>query len=211
MTKKTGFMGGLEKLGLVEADPTAFVEGGDRSIEQPRPIQPPPVFQATPTTAVLSKEDQDRLKALEAQVYATPSSYVIFQRVKDKLGSGATIQSVFDVLSVANPGVTPQKVLADIDGHLGIIASKRAEFDSQIAQAKAKRVDGAAGTISELTAENAKAQQEINDRTAQITSLQSSIQDAAKSIQDGQARFKLVEDQLSYPLLQAKQLLSSIS
>lgn len=159
----------------------------------------------------LTAEDQARMKALEAQVYAIPSTYVMFQRVRDKMGASANVQGVFDLLSVVNPGVTPAKVLADIDAHLGVIASKRTEFDAQVDHAKAERVFGPKGQIDTFTAANTAAQATITANLAKIADLQKIVQESEQSISEGVAHFKIVEDQLSAPLLQTKQLLSGIS
>lgn len=196
-------IGALAKIGLVEG--AATPAPAPRVIPATAPSFSPPAPQP-----ILTPEDQDRLRALSAQVYATPSSYVIFQRVRESLGANADLGSVLRVLTAANPGVTTEKVLADIEAHLGIVASRRAEFDSQVAGARAARVDGPGKEIAALTRENEEAQAKIAERTARIAELTRSTLEAEHSIADGAARFQLVEDQLRAPLLGTKQLLSSL-
>lgn len=96
VSKKSGILGALAKAGLVEGDVPAVPQE-----DAPAPAVAPPVMSA-PTfpavglaTPVLGPEDQARVKALEAQVYATPSSYVIFQSVRESLGSPTDMLSVF--------------------------------------------------------------------------------------------------------------------
>lgn len=201
MTKKHGLMDVLASAGLVETDVPSVPHAVDVTT-LPQTIYQP----ATQTTFInpapaLNSDDQARLKALEAQVYATPSSYVIFQRVRESLGNTSDMAMVFRVLSAANPGVTPQKVMADIDIHLGIISQKQGEFDRASASAKATQ-DKSREEIAQLT-------QQIATATARITQLQQSVSDTDHSIADGTARFKAVTDQLSAPLVQTKQLLST--
>lgn len=203
----------FERLGLVEgAIPAPEEDAAPVHAAQPITSFATPSYTAPASPAqTLAPEDQDRLKALEAQVYAAPSSYVIFRNVRQTLGNTSDLRQVFQILTAANPGVTPAKVLADIDAHLGIVAQKRSEFDAQITSAQASRIDGPVQEVSQLTAANQELAQKIATNTARITQLQSATQDAQKAITDGAARFKLIEDQLSAPLLQTKQLLSSIS
>lgn len=204
MTKKHGIMGGLESLGLVEGDnPLAEAQGQ----APPAPQQAYPIYQAPAYTSssTLNADDQDRLKALEAQVYATPSTYVIFQKLRQTIGGAdGNVGKLFEILSVANPGVTPAKVLADIDTHLGVIHDKRQEFDAQITKAKADRIDGPTQQITEM-------QSQVATLNAKIAALQPSIQSAAASLTDANTRFSAVESQLTAPLLQAKSLVSSIA
>jgi uncharacterized protein (DUF3084 family) len=204
----------LQKMGLMESDdPVASQEPVVRNMHPGVDVPPMPAYTpaANYTTTTLGPEDTERLKALEAQVYAIPSSYKTFQRVRETLGNTSDLKTVFNVLAAANPGVTAEKVLADIDAHLSIIASKKSEFDGQLGQARAARIDGPTQEMANLTAQNVAAQQQIAERTARISQLTQAAHDAEKAISDGSARFKLIEDQLSAPLLQAKQLLSSIS
>lgn len=203
LTKKYGIMGALESAGLVESD-------NSLADVQPPTATPPPaqpyIYQPAPSglSPVLNAEDSARLKTLESQVYATPSSYVIFKKLRETIGDAGGIGKLFEILSVANPGVTPAKVLADIDTHLSIIASKREDFDGQIARARAERIDGPAHQVSEMQAQIASLQ-------AQIAKLQPDIQAANASITDGTTRFKAVEDQLMAPLIQAKQLITPLA
>lgn len=210
----------FERLGLVEGD-DPLPETVARPVA-PDAAQPAPFYMNTTNSAigypppltpspVLGPEDTERMKALEAQVYSAPTSYLPFKRVRETLGNTSDLKTVFNVLAAANPGITAQKVLTDIDTHLGIIASKKAEFDNQIGQARAARIDGPTQEISNLTAQNTEAQGQIAERTARISQLTQTAHDAEKAISDGAARFKLIEDQLSAPLIQAKQLLSSIA
>lgn len=211
MSKRGGMFGVLEKAGLVEGDEPLTHEGAMPAPDlAPAPIITPlsmPVLSAT----VLDASDQERMKAIEAQVYATPSSYIIFQHTREALGNTSDLATVFKVLVAANPGVTPARVLADIDTHLGVITSKRSEFDAQVEQARTTGIDGAAHEIADLTAQNQAAAAQIADRTARIATLQAASNKAAQSIADGTARFKAIETQLSAPLLQAKQLLSALA
>lgn len=204
----------FERLGLVEGDdPLPDATPETRPMHPAVDVPPMPAFVPSPAYSaapVLGPEDAERLKALEAQVYAIPSSYKTFQRVRETLGNTSDLKTVFNVLAAANPGVTASKVLADIDAHLGIIASKKAEFDGQLGQARSARIDGPTQEIANLTAQNQAAQQQIAERSARIAQLTQTAHDAEKAIADGAARFKIIEDQLSAPLMQAKQLLSSI-
>lgn len=203
----------LGKLGLVEdeasevrADVAPVTVSSHTPIAQP--IVMVPIYMGQ---TALTSEDQAHLKALSDQVFATPSTYVIFRDVRGQMGNPSNVQSVFDLLKVANPGVTPVKVLADIDTHLGIIDTKRHEFDAQVSQARASRIDGPSSEIASLTAANQDAQHQIEQRAARIAQLQSDARAAEQSVTDGVAHFKSVEDQLKAPLLQAKQLLSAIT
>lgn len=209
-----GLMGAFEAVGLVEGDTPPAPELPPTHHVAVSTAAPPVSAFTSPALSpavTLDAADTDRLKALEAQVYATPSSYVIFQRVRESLGNTPDLAMVFKVLVAANPGVTPAKVMGDIDGHLGIIATKRTEFDGHIAQARAEKIDGPTGEIADLTRQNEDAQRQIRERTARIATLNQSMQDAQRALADGAARFKLIESQLSAPLLQAKQLLSSLT
>lgn len=212
-----GILGVFEKVGLVESDVDELLPP-----EVPAPsntissfgiaLAPAPFATTTQVQAqTLTADDQARLAALTAQVYATPSTYVIFQRVRESLGNTADLASVLRVLTAANPGVTPAKVLADIETHLGVVASKRAEFDAQVQNVRIAKLDAPSKEIADLTVANQTAQQQIAERTVRIAQLQQSIQDTTRSITEGSARFKLVEDQLNAPLLQTKQLLSSLT
>lgn len=213
MTKHVGI---FEKMGLYESGDSPPNEAApDVPIPQ---AQPPPPMQPqsyvtsfAPAAPVLDADDQKRLQALSQQVYATPSSYVVFQRVRESLGNTPDLQSVLRVLIAANPGVTVKKVLTDIDAHLGIIETKRAEFEAQVQQARATRIDGPAKEIADLTTANQTAVQQIDSRTTRIAQLQKAAQDADKAISDGAARFKLIEEQLNAPLIQTKRMLSGAS
>lgn len=159
----------------------------------------------------LAPEDTQRLEAMRAQVYAIPSTYTTFQNLRQTLGNTSDLAQVFRIFAAANPGVTAQKVAADIDAHLSIIASKRAEFNATITQARADRIDGPAKEITDLQAENAQLQEKMRQNSARVTDLQKTLADAQRAITDGAARFKAIEDALSAPLVQAKQLLSTLS
>lgn len=212
MSKKSGFMGALESVGLVESDaPAISTEAATAPVSIAMPAIGTPIIQPISYVGgatVLSPEDQARLHALEAQVYAGPSSYVIFQKVRESLGNTTDIPMVFRVLSAANPGVTAQKVIADIEQHLGVIASKRSEMDAQVAQARSSRIDGPKQQIADLTAATQAAMAEIAQRTAKINDLMTSIATSEKAITEGMQHFQAVADQLSAPLLQTKTLLS---
>lgn len=207
MTKHSGILGALEKAGLVEGELSPLGQGPAVPPPPQQAYQQPPtgqsasyaVIQDRPTT--LSPDDQARLKALEAQVYATPSSYVIFRDVRESLGNSSDMGTVFKVLGAANRGVTREKVLADIDQHLGIIAQKRQEFDAQVQKSR----DTQAGSKNEI----GQLQQQIAAAQARITQLQQSVSAAENGIADGLTRFKAVEDQLTAPLIQAKTLLTN--
>ena len=199
-----------ERFGLVESDTPPEKQDDDQTPPVMAPVlTPQPAF--VPGAVTLSPEDVEHMKALSAQVYAIPSSYSVFQKTREALGNPSDLSTVFKVFAAANPGVTPQKVLADIDAHLGIIVSKRTEFDTQIAQARAARIDGPATEIANLTAQNQQAANEIAARTAKIAQLEADRKATEQKLSDGAARFKIIEDQLSAPLLQSKQLLSTLS
>jgi hypothetical protein len=232
-TVTKGIMGAFEKIGLVESDGPQRAHDDDenavdnRSSGDRSPAKSPPragvvgvapgadwtMNPSSPATfpsgASLSADDEARLKDLEAQVYAAPSNYVTFQRVRESLGNPLDAQAVFRVLAAANPNVTLPKVLSDIDMHLGIVDSKRREFDEQVEQARASRVEGAASEIAALTKANEEALAQVSQRKDRIAELTRTSQDAERAISDGVARFKLVEDQLRAPLMQAKQMLGA--
>lgn len=201
----------LAKMGLVEGDEPLPEPTPHMAAPHPAVSMPAYSYTLTPSVPTLTPEDQASLKALETQVYAIPSSYMTFKRVRETLGNTSDLKTVFNVLAAANPGVTADKVIADIDAHLGIIASKKTEFDGQLGQARASRIDGPNKEIADLTAQNNSAQAQIAERSNRIGQLQASLNTAQQAITDGAQRFKLIEDQLSAPLIQAKQLLSSIS
>lgn len=189
----------LEKAGLIESETPPAPKAA------PTAAPAPVILQGTPmnTAGLLSTEDQARLKTLEAQVYATPSSYVIFQKLRASRPADAT-SSIFSILEIANPGVTPAKVLADIETHLGVIAAKRQEFEAQIAKAKADRIDGPNQKLQQMMAQIAELQKQVDLMTP-------TIRVAMSSLDEAQTRFKAVEDQLSAPLLQAKQLITPLT
>jgi hypothetical protein len=219
----------LEKLGLVESDepelphdlphappPAQPLMQPNTMVPPPAAVtgaQPPPQFTSSAplytAPAVLTEADQKQLQAMTTQVYAMPSTYVIFQRVRESLGNISDVNMIFKVLSAANPGVTTDKVVADIETHLGIVGTLRARFDQQMKDARAAKIDGPTQGIADLTAANAAAVQQIADRTAKIAQMQTDIANADRALQDAAVHFKLVEDQLNAPLLQTKQLLST--
>jgi peptidoglycan hydrolase CwlO-like protein len=164
----------------------------------------------------LTAEDQEKLRALTDQVYAIPSNYVAFKRVRDTLNNTNDLRQVLSLMQAVNPGITSAKILADIDQHLGIIATKRNEFNNAIAQTREARISGPTREMGDLTQANQQAAQEIEriqrqiaDRQARITQLQATIADANRAIAEGENRFTAIEDQLKSPLVQAKQILSS--
>lgn len=209
MTKHSGILGALEKAGLVEGGGTDVADAKlATAILRPTGTPAKPYSETFSAVGVakdiispLSPDDQARLKALEAQVYAAPSSYVIFRDVRESLGNSSDMGTVFKVLGAANRGVTREKVLADIDQHLGIIAQKRQEFDAQVQKSR----DTQAGSKNEI----GQLQQQIAAAQARITQLQQSVSAAESGIADGLTRFKAVEDQLTAPLIQAKTLLNN--
>lgn len=203
MTRKKSL---LEGLGLVESD----------TPEMPKPAAPvatatimPPLQTVTlpqfsvAAPAALTTEDQERLRALEAQVYATPSSYVIFKGVWEQMGRPADVNAVFNMLKVANPNVTPDKVRSDIETHLGIVAAKSGDISRQIADAREQRVSGPSRRIAELM-------QTIQNAQTEMSGLQTRVADGEREVAAAEARFKAVEDQLKAPLLSAKQLLGNV-
>jgi chromosome segregation ATPase len=211
----------FERMGLVENEVPAVPQEDDapaHSFSAPAlPLGTAP--QSAPISLApfavqggpLSPADQQQLDSLRAQVYAIPSTYTTFQKLREALGNTTDLAQVFRIFAAANPGVTAQKVAADIDAHLGVIASERAEFNAQINQARADRIDAPSRAIADLQADSARLQQQMRLNSDKVTDLQKNLADAQRAITDGAARFKAIEDTLSAPLVQAKQLLGSLT
>ena len=213
MTTKHGVTGIFESIGLVETDspapePQEPVEAPPAPT--PKTVAGPSVYWPPTAPAVLSADDQATLKALETQVYAVPSSYTVFQRVRASLPTTMSIADVFKVMDAANPGVTPAKVIADIETHLGIIQTKRRDFDAKIAQARAEKVDAPVKQMNDIQAQIEAAQQQITAWTRQLTDLHKTADDANTAISAGATRFTAIEAQLSAPLLEAKRVLGGM-
>lgn len=161
------------------------------------------------TAIVLGPEDLQTLEELRQRVYAIPSSYAVFARMREVLGEKADLAQVFRAVQAANADVTSEKVCRDIDAHLQIIDTISAEFEAHLTKDRASNIDGKAKEIERLIAANEKAQREIAERTAQITKLEEERQKAEQANKNGAARLKMMTDQLTLPLNQAKELLSS--
>ena len=210
-----GFLGIAEGLGLVENETPVVPKGAPvvppSSLATPSAFPPPPPSFGTsyqPGSVMLSQEDQTNLKAIEQQVYATPSTYVLFRDFRAAMGNPTDANQTLKLLSAANPGVTKAKILADIDTHLGIIATQADNFSKQLQQARQQRIEQPTQQMNDLMEQNRRATMEINERSARIEQMRQAVQDATHAITDGEQRFKLVTDTLNQPLLQAKQVLS---
>lgn len=159
---------------------------------------------------IMDEAAQAQLKTIETAVYRQQNSpYVLFQNVRATLNNTSDFSSVFKVLVASGSGVTPQKVLASIEDHLAIIAQSHASFEHDLQQAKAEQIDNPTTKIADLTKANQDATNQIAARNQEILQLQQTIQHGQTAVQNGAARFKAIEDQLSAPLLQTKQLISS--
>lgn len=172
---------------------------------------PPPVyptgFPAVPTA--LTVEDQQSLKALSGVIYATPSTYSTFAAFRAKMGA-MPVKDIFDLLSAANASVTPPKVVADIDNHLGMIEAKRSEFVGRVQQARTSKVETPRSQIADLHAKIQAAQQQITDMTMTANQLEIEMKNADKGITEGEVHFNLVIEALKAPLVQTKQLIGAM-
>ena len=192
----------FERMGLVESD-TPPLPRTERVETAPIPAPAPIIVtHSSGAEVTLGPDDQAAMEALKKQVYAVPSSFIIYRDMASKMGADSTPAKVFDFLSVANPSVTRAKVLADIDAHLGVLETARHDFEAKIAQATDARVTKPSAQIATMNTQ-------IVDLKAKIDALTPQVQEALVAIQGGTARFHIIEDQLSAPLLQAKQLLAN--
>lgn len=215
--KKRGFLGALSgalvATGLATEDDPSSLPGPASAT--PPAATPPFRFTTPPSTTastqgfVLDAEDQQILEDLRAKVYAIPSSYAVFARMREVLGSDADLAKVFQAVQAANPDVTSEKVCRDIGAHLQIVDTIVADFETRLAKDRVDNIDGKAREIARLTAEIEKARRGIEEHTARITQLENERQKAEQAHQKGAARVQAIKDQLTLPLNQAKELLSS--
>lgn len=157
----------------------------------------------------MDAEAQRQFDALSQAVYSIPSSYVTFRDVRATMGNPADVTQVFKLLEVANKTVTRDKVITDIDMHLGIVKQKRTEFEQVVQNERASKIDQPQREISELQASIQQMESEIATRRARVNQLQADVTAKQQRITDGQARFKMIEEQLEAPLLQTRQLLTN--
>lgn len=215
MTEKNAIFHGLAKLGLVEEDHRVIpheVSAEDAAYHGAPPSAVQSSYVPVPggPAVTLTADDQAKMRSIEAEVYAIPSTYTVFQKVSASFPPGsANITTILAVLNAANPSATPAKILADIDAHLGIISQKHQEFQAQIQQAEAARINGPAQQISDLVQQNEKAAKDIQARANQIEQLKKQSADARAAIDTGKAKFQMISDQLIAPLQYAKQFLST--
>lgn len=198
----------LEKAGFVDAD-----------LPLPKDVQTT-VAPATPTPqvfttqtqsqiipgafgATMTPEDQEQMKKLESQIYATPSSYVPFREVRAVMGGTNDVATIMRMVCAANPQITPDKVKNDISGHLSIIASMRQAFDGNSRAAMDQRVTQPLAKIAEL-------QQQLATISAEITRLQTESTSAKQKIDEGVGKFNMMMDKLAAPLKEANQLLGGV-
>jgi hypothetical protein len=170
-----------------------------------------PSFTSSPSSGsasiAIGAEDLQTLEALKQRVYGKPSSYTVFAQVRSKLGGRVDLNTIFEVLQATNPGITREGVVQDIDNHLGIVKAIAREFDAKIQQSRADNVDGSAAEIERLRAANETAQREIAERATQITRLEQKRKEAELAVANGEAHFKAIQEQLTLPLTQARELL----
>lgn len=212
MSKEKGAFAKFGSL-FVESDDSATVPREETHPQAaPAPIAAPISFSAPIIGApILNADDQAQLHAIETQIYSDQSApYVMFQKVRASLGNTTDLKTVFNVLS-ATTNVTPAKVLADIETHLGDIEKQRAGFETQLTQAKTSKIDEPNQKIADLNNAIQTAQQSITANQSKIAELTAGIQGAQQAIANGEARFKAIEDTLNAPLIQSKQLLGSMT
>lgn len=202
---------------------TFMEEDGSHVVAAPKKAVPAPVQSGTPVynatlssyvapgyaAPVLSPDDQNQLNVLSQAVYSIPSAYVTFRDVRAAMGNPSNMDQVFQLLTAANKTVTRDKVVSDIDLHLNIVKQKRAEFDQMIANEKASKIDQPQGEITSLLATITQMEADIINRRARVQQLQQDVAAKQQRLQDGSARFKVIEDQLEAPLLQTRQLLTN--
>lgn len=215
----------LAQLDLVEGDakPPVHEDSPPPRPSAAAPVFPPSSTYSTPSNVapqaapfytgpvVMTPEDQASLTRLEQRVYATPSSYIIFRDLRAAMGNPPDPHTVFAMLKVANPGVTPEKVAVDVDTHLAIIDTTRYDFEGMIAKVHTDQVEGPTQRINDLAAQNQAAAAQIEGRNQEIAQLKAGVEAASTKLSNGTAHFKLVADALAAPLLSIKQLLASAS
>jgi len=202
-------IGGRLKGWFYDADPASTPESA--SAASPASI---PSFTKSSTSGstaiVLDATDQQTLQKLQQRVYRQESSYSLFAKMRQAMGN-PDLARVFSVLQVTHPDITSERVCEDIDKHLGVIQAIAAEFDAELARAGVDDIDGKAAQIADLTAKNEAAQREIAERAAEITKLDKERKEAEQARIDGQASFDAIRKQLTLPLNQAKELLSTLA
>lgn len=103
--------GAAAAMGLVESDIPAAIRQ-----PEPLPIIPPQnaVYQAgpAPSASALEPADVEQMKAIEAEVYNTPSSYTVFNNVRQALGPAADVAAVFKLLPA---GIIRRSAPAGVD------------------------------------------------------------------------------------------------
>lgn len=214
-------MGALKSAHIIEGDDTPKAPRRDTShAPAVAPVQSFPATAGVPSAAsatpiyssgvTLTADDQARMQKISDQVYSTSSNYTTFVNMRTALGNTPDLNLVFNALKASNSGVTPQKVSADIDSHLGMIDAQANGMDSQIARARQERVDGPMKEVATLQQTIQQMTQQIAADTAKINDLQHAAQTAEHDIADGAARFKAVLDQLRAPLISSKQLLTNV-
>jgi hypothetical protein len=180
----------------------------------PRASMPPSAFVATPSPA--APVDQDSLDALTKQIFPAPDNYTLFRDLHQELG-GQDVARTLSILTKANPGISVQKIKADIGMALDRVGQQRRQFGQEIEKAKASRVDAAEAEIVRLNAKIAddaneigRLQAEISASQQQIAASQAQKQQAQAAIADGQTRFEAVVQRIEQPLQQAQATFSNI-
>lgn len=167
-------------------------------------------------SAALSQAEQEQLVETEKNVYSIATTYPVFRDFRNASDNPNDLSKLFKMLKAAGSPVTPNKVVEDIDKHLGLVNSQQTEFDGVLASFRMDRIDNPRKQIGEMEAQIARAnerirlaQEEISTATQQITSVRTNVENEESKLSQRSDSFKRILDKIREPLLRDKQLLTS--
>lgn len=221
--KGKGGLGGILdaiKAEVMEPEAPESADAPATAIPAPLPPLPIPSFSGTQSapiapTSQSAAVDPALLGEVSSKVFGMPSLYSSFKAMTNTLGVNTDPNTVLAALKVTSPDISPVRIIADIDTHMGVLQQTRQSAETQLAGQVQEKLSGTDTEIARLEAENRGAEQaiarmtgEIADRNTKVTGLKADRAVAEAAINAGRERFNRVAEVITTELSTARERLA---